>query len=81
MLGQYGTPMRELCFLPVCERPAGKQDLAGGEGSIAGQGAQQRALAGAIGADDSEEFTRRDVERDIFDQNLVAGPDFHPDGL
>ena len=81
ILWQHGTAMREIGLRPVCEWPAGEQDLACRERAVAGQGSQERALAGAIGTYDGEEFTGSYVERDIADENLVARTDLDSDGL
>ena len=47
------------------DRPAVEQHLARRELPVARQGAQQRALAGAVGADDGEELARRSASSEM----------------
>ena len=59
MLRQHGAAVRQTPCFQWRDRPAVEQHLARGELPVAGQGAQERALAGAVGADDGEELARR----------------------
>ena len=47
-------------------------DPAGGRPEQPGDQVEQRGLAGAVGADDGEELTRREVEVDVVDNGYLA---------
>ena len=54
--------------------PAGEMNGAGIRLQLPGQLADQRGLAGAVGADDGVQFARRDVERQIVGRDDAAEP-------
>src|SRR6202165_2183089 len=70
-----GAGDAELCYFlwrRVVDFPAENRDRAARRGEHAGDQVEGRALAGAVGADQGDDFARLDVEGDVVDRDHAA---------
>src|SRR5690606_21160749 len=65
----------ELAAIPALEGATADAKLAGADGEVAGEGAKERGLASAVGADDGDELSGLDAHIDPANDVATAGRD------
>ena len=76
-LGQHGATPGQLPRRPAPHRPAAERDLAAGGREVAGQHAEERALARPVRADQCGQLARRQHEVDAAQHGPTAERDAH----
>ena len=77
LLRQHGAAPGEVERAHRADLPLTEPDGAGVEVEVAGQGGEQRGLAGAVGADERDQLSPADVEVDVVEDGAAAEADGH----